>query len=248
MAKPSSKRRGITLGPRADSAAALDLLSTQPSASVSLTPDQTRPAAGTVGGDPGATPETMPDQLVELRRMNADLDTRWRRQAEQLQGQLQLLEQQRDQIALQARQLQALEQTRRTSARLGVLLALLAITATAALGFHTWPRLQEVAGDVNRVSTGVAQLSPQLQTVRGQLTTLNSEMDQMGGAMTSLQQDVSSARSDLGSLRQVVDSMPKKGGTVRVDAGGRRSAAYGLPRNATTMSNPYRAARPMMPW
>lgn len=248
MAKPPSKLRGITLGARLDSAASLDPLSVQPAASLSHTSDQTRSAAETAAGDPGATEVTMPEQFVELLRMNADLDIRWRHQAEQLQKQLQQLEQQRDQIALQTRQLQALEQTRQTSGRLGVLLALLALSGVAALGFHTWPQLQDVAGDVTRVSAGVGQLGPQLQAVRGQVTSLASDMGQMGSAMASLRDDVSGVRSDLGSLRQTVDTLPEKRGVVQADAGGTRGAAHTLPRNATTMNNPYWAMRPRMPW
>ena len=41
MAKAPNTRRGITLGPRAESAAALDLLNAQPAASTSLPSDQT---------------------------------------------------------------------------------------------------------------------------------------------------------------------------------------------------------------
>jgi prefoldin subunit 5 len=248
MAKPPSKRRGITLGPRADSAAALDRLSIQPAPSISLAPDQTRPDPETADGDPEVAAESMSEQVVELRRMNADLDSRWRRQAEQLQTQLQQLEQQRDQIARQARQLHALEQTRQTSGRLGVLLGLLALAGAAALGFHTWPRLQDVAADLNRMSTGVAQLAPQLQALGRQVTALTSDMGQMGSSAASLREDVSSVRSDLGSLRQAVNASSEGKGAVQADAGGKRRAAYTVPRNATTMSNPYRGMRPMMPW
>ena len=241
MAKAPNTRRGITLGPRAESAAALDLLSAQPAASTSLASDQTRHAADPIG----ATPETLPDRLVELDRLNADLDRRWRSQAEQLQEQSRQLEQQRDEIALQTRQLHTLEQRRKRSGRLGVLLALLAISGVGALGFHTWPQVQHLAGHLNRVSTGAGQATPELLAVRGQLTSLTSELGQMGSAMTSLRENVSGVRSDLGTLRQTVDTLPVRSGVVQANAHG---AARPSPRSATTMANPYRGMRPMMPW
>ena len=241
MAKAPNARRGITLGPRAESAAALDLLSAQPAASTSLASNQTRHAA-----DPsGATPETLADRLVELDRMNADLDRRWRIQAEQLQEQSRQLEQQREQIALQTRQLQAQEQRRQRSGRLGTLMALLVISGVGALGFHTWPQVQHLASHLNRVGTGVDQAAPELLAVRGQLTSLTSELGQMGSAMTSLREDVSGVRADLGALRQTVDSLPARSGVVQANA---HSAAPPSPRNPTTMTNPYRGMRPMMPW
>ena len=238
MAKAPNTRRGITLGPRAESAAALDLLNAQPAASISLPSDQTHHPAG-------ATPEILPNRLIELDRMNADLDRRWRSQAEQLQEQSRQLEQQRDQITLQTRQLQALEQRRQRSGRLGILLALLVISGVGALGFHTWPQVQHLAGHLNRVSMGADQAAPELLAVRGQLTSLTSELGQMGSAMTSLQEDVSGVRSDLGALRQSVDTLPARSGTVQANAHG---AAHPSPGNATTMANPYRGMRPMMPW
>ena len=51
MAKPPRKRRGITLGARAESAAALELLGTEPAASENLTSDATPSAADTDGGE-----------------------------------------------------------------------------------------------------------------------------------------------------------------------------------------------------
>ncbi len=249
MAKSPSKRRGITLGARADSAASLDLLSVRPAASVSRSPDQTPSAVESAGGDPGASPETMPDHLVQLRRMNADLDSSWWRQAEQLQKQFEQLEQQRDQIALQTLQLQALGQARQRSGRLRVLLTLLILAGMGALGFHTWPRVQDLAGDLNRVATGAGQLAPQLQAVREQvtsLTSLTSDLGQMGSTVAALREDVSGVRSDVGSLRRTVDTLRDDKGAVQ--AGATRTAAHTLPRNATTMVNPYRGMRPGMPW
>jgi prefoldin subunit 5 len=248
MAKPPSKRRGITLGRLTDSAASLDLLSVQPAPYVPITSDQPRCAAETAGGDPGAAPAAMAEQLDQLRRVNADLDTCWQRQADELRKQLQQVEQQREQIALQARTLQALEQTRQTSGRLGVLLTLLTLAGVAALGFHSWPRLQETAGALNRLSTGVSHLAPELQAVRAQVTSLTSHMGQMGSAMASLREDITGARSDLGSLRRAADALPDGKGAVQADANGTRSAARTMPPNATTMNNPYWPMRPRMPW
>lgn len=248
MAKALSKRRGITLGPRVGSAASLEELSAQMAASLSPTPGQTPFAVEADGVDPGAEPKAVKAGLEEHRRRDAELDIRWRRQDEQLQTQLRQLEEQREQIALQARQLQALEQNRRKSARIGVLLSLMTLSAVAALGFHTWPPLQEVASDLSRVSLGLGQLAPQVQAVRGEMTALTSDLGQMGGTMTSLRKDVSDLRSDLGFLRQAVHTLPESKGPVQADTGVRRGAAQTLPRTATTMGSPYRGMRPMMPW
>lgn len=248
MAKVPSKRRGITLGASVGSAASLKELSAQMAASPSPASDPT-PTADEAGGvDPGAEPRALMAGLEELRRADVELDLRWRRQDEQLQTQLRQLEEQRELIALQTRQLQTLERNRRQSARVGVLLSLMTLSAVAALGFHTWPPLQEVASDLSRVSQGVAQLAPQVQAVRGEMTSLTSDLGQMGGTMASLRQDVSDLRSNLGSLRQAVDTLPASKGPVQADTGVRRGAAQALPRTATTMSNPYRGMRPMMPW
>jgi hypothetical protein len=222
MARLANKRRGITLGPRTDSAATLDLLGAKPAAT-----DKTPPAGETAGGAPGAGADAMPEQLVQLQRANADLDMRLRHQAEQLR---------------------ALEQNRRTSRRRGVLLSLLALACVAALGFHTWPQIQDLAGDVNRAYTSLGQIAPQLQSVRGRVTSLTSDLGQMGSAMASLREDVSDVRSDLGSLRQATITVPEGNGAMQANVGGTRSIAHALPGNATTMRNPYRTTRPRMPW
>jgi len=222
MAKPANKRRGITLGPRSDSAAALDLLGVRPAET-----ERARSAGEADGGDAGAPAETLPEQLVQLQRANAELDMRLRRQAEQLRS---------------------LEQNRRSSRRLGVLLSVLALVSIAALGFHAWPKIQDVTGDLNRAYTSLGQMAPQLQTVRGQLDSLTSELGQMGSTMASLREDVSGVRSDLGSLRQNTVALRDRNGAVQASNGGTRSVAHALPGNATTMRNPYRTTRPGMPW
>lgn len=248
MAKAPSKRRGITLGPSVGSAASLKELSAQMAASPSPTPDPIPTAVEPDGADPGAEPKAVMAGLEELRRADLELDLRWRRQDAQLQAQLRQLDEQRELIALQTRQLQALERNRRQSARVGVLLSLMTLSAVAALGFHTWPRLQDVADDFHRVSATVSQLAPQVQAVRGEMTLLTSDLGQMGGTMASVRKDVSDLRSELGSLRQAVHTLPEGRGPVQADTGARRGAAQALPRTATTMVNPYRGMRPMMPW
>lgn len=240
MAKPPSKRRGITLGVRADSATP-ELLTAQPLPSGTPESDSARPAADTAhtrGAASGPTAE----QIDQLSRLNADLESRWRDQAEQLERQMHELTQQRDQIAQQGRQLLALEQRRAASARRGVLLGLLALTVVAALGFHGWPWLRAVAEDFDRLGAGVAELAPELAAVRGQMASLRSET----GTATALRKDLAGVRSDLSSLRQAVDALSERESAVPADAGGRRSQT--LPHNATTMNNPYRTMRPMMPW
>ena len=119
MAKPPSKRRGISLDPRADTAAPLDLMTFQ---------SEDFPAAVPTSAPAGAAPAAMPELVDQLRRMRDDLDARWKAQENQLQ-------QQREQIALQTRQLQSLEKSRRSTARFPRLirgsteLGLLAITS-----------------------------------------------------------------------------------------------------------------------
>jgi septal ring factor EnvC (AmiA/AmiB activator) len=248
MARPPSKRRGIALGPRADSAASLDRLNAQCRVADSSMADQTEPAVRTAGGETGTTPNAILEQLDRLRLGDAERDAQLRELGARLHDQLRQLEDQRDQLAQQSRQLQALTQTRGTPGRLGVLLALMAVAGVAALGYHTWPRLQDVAGGMSRLSTSVAQLAPQLQSVGGEVTVLTAEMQQAAGVLASLRHDLAVARSDLGSLRQTVDALPERKGPVQVDAGARRGDPATLPRNATTMSNPYWAMGPRRPW
>lgn len=234
MAKVPGKRRGITLGSTAENATSRELLNSQHTVSISPAADQMRTDVERRLDAPEADLETMAEQIDQLRRRNGELDSRWRVQAEQMQEQLALMEQQRDQIALQITQFQSLSQARRTSGRLGVLLALLALSGVGALGFHTWPRLQEVRGDLSRMSAGMDRLAPQIQTVSGQLTALRT--------------DVSGVRTDLGSLRAVVDTQPRGKGTVQANTDGTPSAAHALPPNATTMANPYRTMHRPRPW
>jgi septal ring factor EnvC (AmiA/AmiB activator) len=242
MAQSPSKRRGIMLGYQDGETPSLGLPDTPPTAAVSLKPDQTPPGAERVGGDALTTLKAMADDLAALRRTHADLELRWKRQAEQLEQ----LERQREDMALDTHRPEAPGQSRRQSGRLGFLLALLALTAIAASGYHSWPRLQEVAGEVSRVHRSLHQLAPQLETAREQVTSLTTDIGQMGGAVASLREDVSAVRSDLGALRQTADSLPQ--GTGATHASATRSAALTAPRTATTMPNPYRAVYPMRPW
>jgi outer membrane murein-binding lipoprotein Lpp len=243
MANTPSKRRGISLDPRVDSTVSPDLLSGQPTHSQSSRSDQPPTETRTALDDSGITPTMVARQVVALRRANADLRRRWRRQSEQLQRHLELLEQQRDQIALQTLQLQALERGRKRSGRIGTLLALLLAVAAGALAFHHWPQVQELASDWNRMSARTDQLAPELQAMRGQLATLSTDMGRMGGAITSLKEDVSGVRVDLGAMREDVDTA--KAQARSGDAG---STRRGVPQDATTMSNPYRGMHPRMPW
>jgi hypothetical protein len=247
MAKAPSKRRGITLGARADKAAAIDLLSVPPPPSRTPESDPTRPAAE-AAGQPGASAAPMTEQIEAFRRLNADLDRRWRQQSEQFEGQRRQLEQQRDEIARQTRALMALDQRRAASNRVGALLILLALAGVAAVGFHGWPWLRGVAEDVNRASVGVAEIAPQLHAVRGQMAALSGDEGPMESAMAALLEDLAGVRSDLGSLRRAVDILSEGKGAVAANAGDRRSTASTRSHNATTMTNPYWTARPMMPW
>ena len=242
MAKSPSKRRGIMLGYQDGETPALELPDTRPTAALSLKPEQTRPGAEGVGDDALTTLKAMADDLAELRRTHADLEMRWKRQAEQLEE----LERQREEMALETHRPEAPTPTRRQSGRLGFLLALLALSAIAALGYHSWPRLQEAAVEVSRVHNSLHQIAPQLETAHEQVTSLTTDIGQMGGAVASLREDVSAVRSDVGALRQTVDTLPRDKGATQANT--TRSAAPTLPGTATTMRGPYRAMHPMRPW
>jgi len=247
MAKPPSKRRGIKLGARADSAAALELLNAPQSDSVTASDDNSS-LPDTGDGQASATPEMMKEQLAELHRLGADLDLYWQRQLDQMQEQARLLEQQRTEIAQQTRQLQALKQNHQRSRRLGVLLSLLAVTGLAAAGVHTWPRLQDLANDWNRVSTGVVQLAPQLEVVHGQVASLTSDMDQIGSDVTTLRKDVSEIRSDAGSPSRVAAAVPEGKPVAKTKAAIARTAVYTVPRNRSSRAHPYWTMHRMRPW
>lgn len=242
MAKSPSKRRGIMLGYQDGEPPALGLPDTPPTAAVSLKPDQPPPGAEGVGGDALSTLKAMAEDLAALRRTHADLELRWKRQAEQLEQ----LERQREELAPGTPRPEAPGQTPRTSGRLGFLLGLLALTAIAASGYHSWPRLQEVAVEVSRVHRSLHQIAPRLETAHEQVTSLTTDIGQMGGAVASLREDVSAVRSDLGALRQTVDTLPQGKGTTQASA--TRGTALTAPRTATTLPNAYRAMYPMRPW
>lgn len=248
MAKPPSKRRGIKLGARADSAAALELLNAPQSDSVTAESDGNSSLPETGDGQASATPKMMKEQLAELHRLGADLDLYWQRQLDQMQEQSLQLEQQRTEIAQQTRQLQALKQTQQRSRRLGVLLSLLAVTGLAAAGFHTWPRLQDLAGEWNRVSTGVVRLAPQLEVVHGQVASLTSDMDQIGSDVTTLRKDVSEIRSDAGSPSRVAAAVHEGRPVTKAKAAIARTAVYTVPRDRSSATYPYWTMRRMRPW
>ena len=232
MAKPPSKRRGITLDPRADTAAPLDLMTFQSAAF---------PAAAPTSAPAGAAPAAMPELVDQLRRMRDDLDARWKAQETQTQ-------QQREQIALQTRQLQYLEKSRRSTARLGGLLTMLVLVGIAALGFHGWLRVQDLASHMSRVNASVDHITPELQALHGRLTNLESGMGRMDSTIASLREEVSQVHSDLGSPRNTAGSMPTTQGAERADRGGTRQVAHTQRREASPISDPFRRMHPMRPW
>jgi septal ring factor EnvC (AmiA/AmiB activator) len=236
MAKPPSKRRGINLDPRADTAAPLDKMTFR---------SAEFPATAATLPSAGDAPTAVPEVLTELRRMSADLDTRWQHQETQLRQQL---EQQRNQIAQQTRQLRSLEQARRSTARLGTLLTLLAVAGISALGFHAWPGLQEVAGNLSRVNTGVSGIAPELQAMQGQLTYLDSGMGEMRGTITSLREEVSGLHAELGTLRKTVDRAPPKEAAGAADSGATRQVAHTLGRDPNATNARYQRMHPLRPW
>ena len=130
MGKSPSKRRRNTLGERAGSPDSFELLTPDPAPPASLPTVPTPSGADRGGDEPGVR-----DERAVLRRENADLDARWRRQADQIQEQLAALTQQCEQLALQTARLQALAQRRQGAGRAGVLLALMSLSAVVALGY-----------------------------------------------------------------------------------------------------------------
>ena len=232
MAKPPSKRRGISLDPRADTAAPLDLMTFQSAAF---------PAAAPALGSPSARPAGMPELVAELRRMSDDLDTRWKAQEEQLQ-------QQREQIGLQTRQLQSLEKSRRSAARLGSLLAIVALVGIAALGFQGWLRFQDLASNTSRMNASLGQVTMELQALQGRLTDLDSGMGQMDSTIAALREEVSQVHSELGSLGTTVDRMPTNQGAERANRSGTRQVAHTPRREASPIPDPFRRMHPMRPW
>lgn len=231
MAKPPSKRRGIALDSRADTVGPLVHITNQSGVSE---PDSSVPASS--GADPaGVSPTTMADLVEQLQRMNAEQDARLLRLEEQVRRQLTL---QQEQIT---------RQTRPPAAR-GPLLAMLVLVGVAALGYHLWPRLQILAGGLNRVSADVNRIAPELQAVREQVASLGSGMGQMAGTMTSVKDDVSNVRSDLSSLRRTVDSLPSELKSARTAGGGAGNTIPTQPRNASLMNDPFRRTQRRMPW
>jgi len=247
MAKSPAKRRGIMLGNLGDNAAPPDLLSGE-STFTPKSPEQLGTSAEVAGADSKDATAAMMKELAQLRQTNADLDVRWQHQADQLQQQLQQLEQQRDQLELQTRQLQALEQRRRASRRFGALMSLLVLSGAAALGYHSWPQLQSVAGDLGQLRTRLVELGPQLQAVHAEVSSLASRIGEADNTMASLREDISGARSDIGSLRNAVDTSPDHKAVILAEAGSAQPAARTVSRNATTMTSPYWAMRPRRPW
>lgn len=239
MAKPPTKRRGISLDTRADTATPLDEMSFQTG--------EFPPAPVTAGGA-GATSSEAPELLAELHRLGAEFEDRWRHQQKQLQQQLEHLELQREQIAEQTRQLQSLRQARRSSARMGVLLTALVVAGLSALGFHTWPRLQAHAGKVTSVNADVSRIRPELQALHGRLDDLDQDIGQMGEAVASLRAEVTEVRSDLGSLRIAVDAPATNANAVASESGPGLQVAHTLPREAALARDPYRRMYPARRW
>jgi prefoldin subunit 5 len=225
MAKPPSKRRGISLGATAETAGASELLNAQPAASAPIDPDGPVPQPGSQGSEPYPAEETAAEGLAQLRSDYTDLDRRFREQ-------LELLDEQRQRIAVQARQLQTLErQATRSAGRVGVLLALLALAAVGALGYYTWPELQHMQSDLSKTHAKVTQLTPQVQAVRGDLSSLASNLGEITTAVAC--------------LRQGSTATPKPRGAAQAETGPAPAAAQTAPANPT---NPYWAVRPMLPW
>lgn len=248
MAKPLAKRRGITLGPHDDSAAVLERLNPQGTTSDPSPSSQTALGAKTLGGDLAAIVDGIAEQLDQLRLGDADRDARWHEQTQRLQDHLRGLEAQRAQFAHELRQLQDSARTGKGAGRIGLLLALMAVAGVAALGHYTWPRLQGLAGDLDRLSQGVTALGPNLKAVGGELSALTADLQGMGDSLASLRTEVATARSDLGSLRHALDNSPRVKGPAQVETRARQGDPRALSRNATSMGNPYGAMRPGMPW
>lgn len=239
MAKAPAKRRGITLASHADAQDFPDLFAGPRPTDSPATGSGEPTAAESRADDSGVGSGELLEQLAELRRISTELDNRWRRQTDQMRQQVRMLEEQREQIIRQTGRLESLEQMRRTSGRVGFLLVLLSLVSVSALTYHTWPRIQGVAGDWERLSAGAARLAPDIDAMRADLSGLRSGVGEMGGSIGSLQADVAGVRADLATLRERVAAVPE----ALTDTGQRV-----MPRNAMTMTNPYRSRYPGRPW
>lgn len=251
MAKVPAKRRGITLAPQSDAQDYPDLFAdpsealaegpaadSEPSARPAAKPARRRRSTGTAKSVP-EVPAAVLEQLSELERLNLELAERFRRQDERMEAQNRLLAQQREQIARQTRRLESLESVRGNSGRLGMLLMVLSLVSVGALVYHTWPQVQGLADDWNRISAGAERLAPELQALRGQLYGMGEEVAGMGVTVGSLRSDLSGVQSELGTLRERVAATP---------AALPSRASQGVARNTGTLATPYPVRYPGRPW
>jgi hypothetical protein len=244
MAKPPSKRRGITLNPKAGRDASPDLLGARLDAC-----DGERRSDETAGAGPGLAQHTMEPPLDELRRISRHIDEHWERIARESERQMRRLEHQRSEIALQLSQLENLQRRHKTTRRVGASVALLALAAAVGLSLPHWPQIKGSAEGLGRIITVVAGIQPQLQLLNEQLANLTTETERVGGAMASLREDFSRVHADVGALRQVVDGLSQqRQAASREDAATARRTAYTSSRTTGTRGSPYRAMRPPLPW
>lgn len=243
MAKSSNRRRGISLNPSPDKIPTVEQLTQQADAS---TPQDEQQAPDDADSPPL---EDLSGLLVQIRHMNAELgrglEEQWNRQERQLVQ----LEQQRDQIAEQAEQLRSLRKQRNATARVGVWLSVLSLSAICALAYHAWPKLQDMDYRLERAVSELERPNPELLVARGKMDALAQEANRMDHALTSLREQVLSMNSELGKLRKAVETPPKKNTSqVPVARPANRHYATTPYRSVRYSTNAYRNRHPMQPW
>jgi hypothetical protein len=248
MAKPPSRRRGITLNPRADLDASPDLLGARAQAPDTSGRDGTGQEREAEGTGPDPVGQTIEQPLEQLRRISRHIDEHWKRIAEESERQWRQLEQQRGEIALQLSQLQDLQRRHKTSRRVGASLALLTLATAVGLSLPHWHQIKGSAEGLSRTITGVAGIQPQLKLLNEQLANLTAETERVGGTMASLGEDFSRVHADVGALRGVVDTLSEHRHTASSEGAAPRRTAYTPTRSSATRGSPYRAMRPPLPW
>ncbi len=206
MAKPH-KRRGISLEPRPDNTDLNHLNMQTEAAMPQAQPEAPEEPAGEAEADIN---DVVPELLGEIRRMNSqlgqELENQWSRQ----DAQLEQLEAQRQQIAEQSLQLQSLQNRKQTTARVGVLISLLALSCIIAAAAYVWPRFESLSGNLDQAIADMQRINPDVQAAQVKIGALAAEISQMDGGIAALRQQVVSINSDMGKLQKTLAALPKK--------------------------------------
>jgi hypothetical protein len=224
MAKTPSRRRGIMLAPRADTADSLTVL---PGASAPLP-------------EPGDSRAADPELLERLRHLHTE-QQRQERQLTEL----------RDELAWQRGRWARLE--RRRAWRRGLALSLLAGIAAGILLLPRWPALQQFTAPLTALlqtrpdplPVAAPAVPAQAGGVsRDQIMALALAMGRLSDTQTALHTELTTLRGELTDLGRTVAARPAPAATEPAAAG----PGFGVPRTASAMNDRYRMRYPAMPW